>query len=267
MTIDVNTMNCETFREAVLADPMGDGEARDRHLQQCTECAAFAARVIRFERRLASALAVPVPASLTGDLPLMPAADDDDASGSVVAFGAGRRGRVPAAAERRAPAYRYWGMAAALLVAIVAAVVFRPTLGPGGDRGRLLAEQVFEHVGPELFAMQPASTPVPDARLGAVVPAALATMDRDIGLVSYARSCEINGRIVPHLVVQGERGPVTILLLPEEKLDGAVTLRRDGLDVVVFPVGEGGSVALIGRGEASIEAVRERAQRGISWTT
>ena len=251
----------------MLAEPMVADAARDEHLQRCAECAAFAARVLRLEHRLAGALSVPVPESLLGAVPDMPDLAEQP-GGDVISLGDARRDRDPPARGRfGGPFAQYWGLAAGLLVAIVAVVLLRPSPTVVGDPGQLLAEAVFEHVGHELFAMRPASTAVPASRLDTVVPSGLASMDAGVGLVSYARSCEINGRVVPHLVVQGERGPVTVLLLPEEPLERPVQLHRDGLDVVVFPVGDNGSVALIGRGRESVDAVRSRAESGISWTT
>ena len=47
------------------------------------------------------------------------------------------------------------------------------------------------------------------------------TMSNNVGLVSYAQTCIINGRSIPHLVIQGKDGPVTLLLMPEEMGDHA----------------------------------------------
>ena len=61
-------------------------------------------------------------------------------------------------------------------------------------------------------------TPVADSRLQNTVPATMAVFDREESLITYARTCVINGKKVPHLTVQGEQGPVMILLMPDEKV-------------------------------------------------
>ena len=107
--------------------------------------------------------------------------------------------------------------------------------------------------------------PVSERRFNAVARPALVDVSRDIGLVTYASSCVINGKEVPHLVVQGESGPVTILLLPQEKITAAVPLRGTSIEGVILPVGNG-SVAIIGNRGESIDRWRERVAATIHWT-
>ncbi len=78
-------------------------------------------------------------------------------------------------------------------------------------------------------------------------------------------SCKINGREVPHLVVQGEKGPVTILLMPHEMVDMPIRLEGQSIEGVILPVGHG-SIAIIGeRGEA-IDQFRSRVTENVKWS-
>jgi hypothetical protein len=79
-------------------------------------------------------------------------------------------------------------------------------------------------------------------------------MDQDIGLVTYAMSCVINGRTVPHLVIQGNKGPVTLILLPEETIDASVPLTGENVHGVLLPVGNG-SIAVIGQREDQLDEI------------
>ncbi len=110
---------------------------------------------------------------------------------------------------------------------------------------------------------------VPAARLDAALrPAGVALPTGDgQSLVSYAKSCIIDGKHVPHLVVQGTNGPVTVLIMPDRSVDGPMSIMRDGLEGVVLPVGETGSIAIIGRDAESVEAVRDLAASGLGYTS
>ena len=85
--------------------------------------------------------------------------------------------------------------------------------------------------------------------------------------MSYAHSCFVRGEWVPHLVVQGERGPVMLLLLPHERVTEPVPLElpEEGLAGVIVPLGEG-SVAIMGETDESMEPIRERLNAAVEWS-
>jgi hypothetical protein len=153
-------------------------------------------------------------------------------------------------------------MAATILLA---AVVGIRLTGMGVSYGTL-EEQVLAHVDNEASALLPSSTPVSDRQLSRAVPNEIATMNRDVGLITYAQSCSINGKDVPHLVIQGAHGPITILLMPHESVAEATTL--DGVNVkgIILPVGDG-SIAIIGDREEQLDQVKESVLDSVTWST
>ena len=94
----------------------------------------------------------------------------------------------------------------------------------------------------------------------------MAVFDRAETLITYANPCIINGKRVPHLVVQGQHGPITILLMPEEKVNKETPLDGDTVHGVILPVG-GGSIAIIGPREESLEPIQENVRASLTWTT
>jgi hypothetical protein len=76
----------------------------------------------------------------------------------------------------------------------------------------------------------------------------------------------INGKKIPHLVIQGEHGPVTILLLPDEAIDDAVQLEGESINGVLLPVG-GGSVAIIGERDEQLETIKDNVVNSVTWST
>ena len=127
-------------------------------------------------------------------------------------------------------------------------------------------EEVIAHLDHEPHALRVTDVAVSDRRLRTVVPADVAEFDRDTSLISYAQSCIINGRTVPHLVIPGAKGPVTVLLMPEEEVSRAIPLQGKNINGVILPVGDG-SIAIIGEADERIEEIQERVTKSVTWTT
>ena len=129
-----------------------------------------------------------------------------------------------------------------------------------------LEEQVLAHVDNETSALLPSSTPVSDRQFSRAVPNDIATMNRDVGLITYAESCSINGKDVPHLVIQGAHGPITILLMPHESVARATTLDGVNIKGIILPVGDG-SIAIIGDREEQLDQVKKDVLDSVKWST
>jgi hypothetical protein len=244
-------MRCEEFRQALDGDPGADFPGRGEHAAACPECARYAAHAAVFERRLAAALAVEVP-DFRIELP-----EDDHGSDKVVSL-AERRG---GARWRGLPAWA--GIAAALALAVALTLQF--TGGPQDLDAAGLAAEVIAHMEHEPYSRVVTDRAVAGADLGRVLAPAVSRLDADrVGLVTYAKTCPINGRDVPHLVVQGADGPVTLLLMAGEKLDAPVPLEGDGFHGVILPVGDG-SIAIVGEKGQSVDDVTENIRSAVDW--
>src|SRR5210317_2248057 len=119
-----------------------------------------------------------------------------------------------------------------------------------------LAEEVLAHLDHEPGAFRNVDVAVTDERLARAVPASLATYERGTSLITYAQACVINGKDVPHLVIQGQNGPVTILLMPDENIAETTPLDGDNVKGVILPVGKG-SIAIIGDREEPLELIQK----------
>ena len=115
-------------------------------------------------------------------------------------------------------------------------------------------------------ALRVTDEPVSDTRLARAVPANLPIFDRDASLITYAQSCKINGKDVPHLVIQGQHGPITILLMPEEKIDEVMPIDGNNVKGVILPVGDG-SIAIVGDREEQLESIQKNVVKSVTWTT
>jgi hypothetical protein len=69
---------------------------------------------------------------------------------------------------------------------------------------------------------------------------------------------------VPHLVIQGEHGPVTILLMPDEYIAEAVSIDGENIKGVILPIGKG-SIAIIGDSEERLDKIQEKVVDSVAW--
>src|SRR5258708_4974429 len=203
--------------------------------------------MLRFESRLEGALRVG---------PVSEAAWSSD---NVVPL----RGRSRTAL--RSPAYRkrMLAMAASVLVALVVAGGLWLSV-PGAS----LAADVVTHMREEPQAWQRTDVPVPDAKLDTVLRDShlhlAAGGDAGAGMVSYANSCGFRGHRVPHLVLQTDAGPVTVMVLVHERSPKPVRFDEQGYRGVIVPVPGHGSLAVLTRGPAAdLETVEHIAHRVI----
>jgi len=236
-------MNCEDYKEAIATDPSWEGG--EPHLSGCAACQGYRDDMQALDRRIGQALSLRVPEL---DMPELPELDTD----KVVTLPARRRISTPA-----------W-FAVAATVVIAAFVGIRMV----GDNVTYpsLADEIVAHLDHEPKSLRVTDEPVSDRRLTRIVPASIAEMNHEAGLITYARTCVINGKKIPHLVIQGEFGPVTILLMPDEMIDGAVQIGGQSINGVILPVGSG-SVAIIGEDKENLGNIQQSVVDSVSWST
>jgi hypothetical protein len=236
-------MDCAQYRRSMLADPHDPDPLLREHRATCHDCNLYSERLLHFESRLERALRVALPPDA-----VRPAA-------KVVPL------RSPA--SRR----RWLAMAASVLMALaVAGGVWLSAPGPS------LAADVVSHMREEPQAWRRTDVPVPGPQLEAVLRDSHLRLvtGTGAGMVSYASSCLFRGHHVPHLVMQTEAGPVTVMVLVHEHVSKPVQFDEQGYRGVIVPVAGHGSLAVLTRGPATdvktIEAIAHRVLGSIVWT-
>jgi len=238
-------MNCEEYREAIATDPSFDGGAG--HLSECAACQSYRSDMQALDQRISRALAIDVPELQVPELPELSTSKSDN---------------VIALPNRRWQSRTWFAMAATIIVAALLGVRLIGT----GIEHESLADEILAHLDREPNALRVTDVAITEERLNAVVPADIANMDHSAGLITYAQTCPIGGYDVPHLVIQGERGPVTILLMPEEKISGPQRLSGDSVNGVILPVGNG-SIAIIGERDERLDRIEESILKSVAWST
>lgn len=194
--------------------------------------------------RIARALQIDVPPLVIPELP-----DIDD---KITALPARQRSRAPV----------WFAVAATVVLGLSIALRMSPVF----EDYETLADEVLAHLDHEPGALRVTDVPVSDRRLQRVVPASLAVFDREATLITYANPCIINGHRVPHLVIQGQHGPITILLMPDERVVETTPLDGNAVHGVILPVGDG-SIAIIGPRDEPLEPIQENVRASLTWTT
>jgi Protein of unknown function (DUF3379) len=89
------------------------------------------------------------------------------------------------------------------------------------------------------------------------------------GVVSYANSCLFRGHQVPHLVIQSESGPVTVMVLVHEHVLRRTPFEEQGYRGVIVPMAGHGDLAVLTRGAAldpaALDAIARRMRESIVW--
>jgi Protein of unknown function (DUF3379) len=235
-------MDHEQYRSAIMADPRDPSPEVREHRESCPECRAFAESLQRFEARLERALKVEIPTRA-----------------AVLTF------------ERKADAradspWRRFAIAASLVLGVGLAGVLWLALPQNS-----LAADVVAHVQAEPESWQHPDAAIAGPALDAVLKDSKLHLNPDAGTVSYASSCFFRNHFVPHLVVQTESGPVTVMVLVHESVGRAVQFNEQGYRGTIVPVPGHGAMAVLmhGTAGADAEAVQRIAARvgaAIDWT-
>lgn len=230
-------MDCSRCRRALLAQPHDPDPALREHLATCRDCGLYAQRLLRFDHDIERALRVALPA----------------------------RKEALAPPSRGVHRGRWLALAASFLVAAMVT---------GGlwlsVPGRSLAADVVTHMAEEPQAWRRTDVPVPGPALQELLRDSHLRLAAGAGPVSYAASCGFRGHHVPHLVIQTESGPVTVMVLVHERTFKSVEFDEQGYRGVIVPVPGHGSLAVLTRGGGAditaVERIAHKVLDSIIWS-
>jgi hypothetical protein len=226
-------MQCSEFRQQAGADPQHLGAEAQAHCAQCTACTAYLQQMLRLDGLLKLALDVPVPAAPNN---------------------------VTALRHESARTVRHWyALAASLLLA----VVFGTGIWLISPRESLAAE-VVAHLHHEPGTMVATTVRVNPAELDAVLRRGGVRLKAGSQKVSLARTCVFRGATIPHLVVQTQEGPITVLVLPNEHVDSPQSFDEEGYAGTILPSGRG-SIAIIANSSAAVQQAAAELAEAVVW--
>ncbi len=213
------------MRLEIGADPAGSAPGIEEHVRSCASCRQFLEEMRTLDANIRRALEQPPPWVGT---------------------------------PRLTAPWRRWALAASAVLATLAVLsvwLLRPS--------ETLAREVVAHVREEpesWLARQQVDAHSIDAALRGAGVALDITSDR----ISYAQSCWFRDHYVPHLVVQTAAGPVTVIILRNQHVSGRRTFHESGMNGVIVPAPQG-SIAVLTRGGANVEALAAQMQHDVRW--
>jgi hypothetical protein len=239
-------MTCDQARELIGANPDDASPELLAHLKTCPGCQAYRDQMLALNAKIRRALeldwskvqgAAPPSAPPTAEAPTTAAADRSNVT--VLA----KRSTRPVPKHGRP---RLFAVAASLAAALVTALTL--WLSRPADT---LAAEVVKHVEGEPDSWHE-TQPVATDELNAVLRKSGVKLGPGMPAVVYASSCMFRGRYVPHLVVATQDGPVTVMILENEKVSKAQQFNEDGYSGMLVPAPTG-SVAVLSRTPMSLE--------------
>ena len=236
-------MNCLEFRRRLLIDPSERGDEFLRHIAECQGCAREAKRAWAFEEKLRSTLGVEAPVGLESRVVLAHSLE-----------------------KRWAPARSrsIWALAVGLVLSLGLGAWFGYELHRSGAPVNTdLAVAVVDHIEDEIgylevdLKVQPVGLERLLSQYGASLSAALEPL-------RYAGRCRIGRSDGLHLILQGERGPVTVLLLPGEYVQYLESFNSARFSGVLVPTAYG-SMAVVGEKSEPLDPIVKRIREAVSW--
>ena len=219
-------MNCLEYRRSIGAEPWRTDAELEAHARSCAACAEFGAQMRQLDARIESALRIPVPLwSSIGSL-------------------TERWPRAPLA------------LAASLLLAVTVAAILWLALPRSS-----LADEVIAHMQHEPEALH-ASVPLAPSAVAEVLAKSQMRLRAPLGRVTYASSCLFRGHLVPHLVIDAGRGPVTVMLLSDERVARPLHFSEQGFTGVIVPA-QRGAIAVLTWDESQVAAIAARLSQSV----
>lgn len=235
-------MNHNEARLQIGAEPEAPPSTElSEHLAGCAECAQFRREMIALDANIRRALGQG-PADAHAAAPVA----------SVTPITSARTARP----EKSANVWSGWALAASFAVASVLVIwALRPT--------DTLAHEIVAHVEYESDSWS-RKQPVSPAVVNDTLAKAGIALDMSSDKVMYARSCLFRGHLVPHLVVSTSKGPITVLVLPDEKVARRTDFHEDGMSGVITPAPRG-SIAVLTQGSQDIDEVAQQIGESVRW--
>lgn len=236
-------MNCLEFRRQLLTEPEVDDPALVAHEHDCEQCGLFAQNEARFERDLKEVMSIDVPKGLAERIKM-------------------RQGIVEEVHRKHVRPWRY-AVAASLLLVMVVVVVIGYQTQRLSETEALLQQAVLDHIHGELQSLV-AQQDIELEQLNLLLKPLGGHASSKIGKVNYASRCEINEHLGVHFILDGHRGPVTVIYISNEQVRRDSQIKNARFDGMLIPAGEG-SLAIVGeRGEA-LDELTERLKNNIKW--
>lgn len=89
-------------------------------------------------------------------------------------------------------------------------------------------------------------------------------LNGNLGEVTFAKPCYIREQLSLHLTLAGDKGPVTVLIMPDSFINKAIKVNNTNLHGIIVPCPKG-SMAILGAPKETLAQVETRFRNSITW--
>ena len=232
-------MNCLECRRELMIDPRNETVDLITHVNICPACSKEREKLLALEHALESSLNVNVPAGLESRVLEISRDENFTVKSSSSPFG----GHV-------------WQMAAGLFLAIGLVVYLGFNQHYPINNAHALEVAVLNHIADERHQLH-GSNEINQDTYGNIMTAISTQTTGDIGQVNFASKCQIRKNAGAHLITSGEKGPVTVLVMPGEHIDKNVKISSSRFDGTIYSTVYG-SLAVVGEKGEHILPIADR---------
>ncbi|MFB3088907.1 MAG: DUF3379 family protein [Acidiferrobacterales bacterium] len=231
-------MNCLEFRRRCFAEPGNQDNEFVRHKNECAACTDFAEHMRKVNKTLVEALRVDVPENLASRIILRQSLQKSEGP------------------SKYKP--RRYAIAASLLL----------TLGLAGGLYTIISTAPFHravmaHLDGE-WDLLVQRQDVSDQKLMSMLDTVGGELKGDIGKIKHASLCDFSEYGGAHLVLEGRKGPVVVLLLPKKDIAGPNVMSGNRSEGILVSTNNG-SMAIVGDKDEALHDVERQVRAALVW--
>jgi len=249
----VVSLDCAAFKRDCGAEPQMVAERPNliEHQTNCVDCAEFYQDILALDVQLGAAFALPIMQdSLDEQLSSTVIAQAGD---NVVSIGS-RASKSLSHGKRK---FAWMGAAASVMLATFMFV--------GTATTDVFASEVLEHIHHEPHLLTLTEAKNTDAQISMVLRQANVKMDSSNIKVLAAKLCPFDGQLAAHLVVQGETGPVTLMIVPGKDAASKPGLIESNEFNGRILTAEHGALAVVGGKRENVEQLGGQISDALQW--
>ena len=161
-------------------------------------------------------------------------------------------------AYRKKQMRRWFSIAASVLIVFGLVASFIST-----TKTNDLSQRVLSHVYDELYHLEE-NHHYSIARANLMLASYGGEFQQNIGSLRYVGKCEIAKQQGVHMILDGKVGPVTVMMMPETKIDKALSINDHRFQGSIEPTSRGSYAIIAEKGE-ELEQVKQTVNKNLKW--
>ncbi|GMQ75150.1 MAG: DUF3379 domain-containing protein [Gammaproteobacteria bacterium] len=126
-----------------------------------------------------------------------------------------------------------------------------------------LADELFVHMDEMPYSLT-STTILDDKTVAGVFRWFGADVSPELGDVSFANVCEFKNKRVAHVVLRGAESPVTVIIMPGERLTRPGHISRGKRSGLLLPYA-GGTMAIVSERAQRLDELEDRIRNAVRW--